>query len=118
MSKIAHLQTILMRTLADIYRTEVKDDAIGFLTITEVRLTNDYSYMTIYYTVLGDEKKKDMAKEALERSKGFVKKVLATRINMRKMPQLKFKYDESLEYGNRIEDGLKKVLKKDYPESE
>ena len=119
MSKIAHLQTILMRTLADIYRTEVKDDAIGFLTITEVRLTNDYSFMTIYYTILGNEKKRQAAQKALERSRGFVKKQLAQRVNMRKMPQLIFKYDESLEYGNRIEEGLKKVLhKKDYSEEE
>jgi ribosome-binding factor A len=110
-SKIEHLQTTILRTLTDIYRRDVKDDAIGFLTITEVRLTNDYSYLTIYYTVLGQDAKKEAAKKALERSKGFVRSRLVQRVKMRKAPELLFKYDASLDYGNKIEEGLKKVLK-------
>ena len=113
MSKVDHLQTILLRTLTDIYRRDVKDDSIGFLTITEVRLTNDYSYLTIFYTVLGQDPKKEAAKKALERSKGYVKRRLGERVKMRKIPELIFKYDESLDYGNRIEQGLKDVLQKD-----
>ncbi|QMS84363.1 30S ribosome-binding factor RbfA [Candidatus Xianfuyuplasma coldseepsis] len=112
MSKLEHLQTTILRSLTDIYRREVKDDAIGFMTITEVRLTNDYSYLTIYYTILGKDEKKQAAHKALERSKGFVRSKLAQRVKMRKVPELMFKYDESLEYGNRIEQGLKNVLKK------
>ena len=111
MSKLEHLQTTILRTLTDIYRRDVKDDSIGFLTITEVRLTNDYSYLTIYYTVLGQDNKKEAARKALERSKGFVRGRLAQRVKMRKIPELIFKYDESLDYGNKIEEGLKKVLK-------
>lgn len=110
MSKIDHLQTTILRTLTDIYRRDVKDDAIGFLTLTEVRLTNDYSFLTIYYTVLGKEEKKVAAHKALERSKGFVKRQLAHRVKMRKVPEILFKYDESLDYGNKIEQGLKEVL--------
>ena len=111
MSKIDHLQTVILRTLTDIYRREVKDDSIGFMTITEVRLTNDYSYLTIYYTILGKDEKKAAALRALERSKGFVRSKLASHVKMRKVPELLFKYDESLDYGNRIEQGLKNVLK-------
>lgn len=88
----------------------MKDSSIGFLTITEVRLTNDYSYLTVYYTILGQDAKREAAKKALERSKPFVRSRLANRINMRKSPQIVFKYDESLDYGNKIEEGLKKVL--------
>jgi ribosome-binding factor A len=116
MSKIAHLQTILLRTLSDIYRRDVKDDAIGFLTLTEVRLTNDYSYLTIFYTVLGKDEKKEAARKALERSKGFVKRQLGDRVKMRKMPELIFKYDGTLDYGNKIEQGLKDVLDKGHSE--
>ena len=92
---------------------EVKDKSIGFITITEVRLTRDLSYLTVYYTILGQDAKKDAAKKALDRSKAFIRTTLAHRVNMRKSPNLVFKYDESLEYGNRIEQGLKKVLPKD-----
>lgn len=110
MSKIDHLQTNILRTLTDIYRRDVKDDAIGFLTITEVRLTNDLSFLTIYYTILGSENKREAAQKALQRSSKFVRSRLAQRVKMRKVPQLIFKYDESLDYGNKIEEGLKKVL--------
>jgi len=110
MSKVDHLQTLILRTLTDIYRKDVKDDQIGFLTITEVRLTNDYSYLTIYYTILGKDEKRAAALKALERSKSFVRSRLASRVKMRKSPEIIFKYDESLDYGNRIEQGLKEVL--------
>ncbi len=111
MSKIEHLETTILRALTDIYRRDVKDDSIGFLTITEVRLTNDYSFLTVYYTILGQDTKKAAAQKALERSKSFVRSRLASRVKMRKMPQLVLKYDDSLEYGNKIEEGLKKVMK-------
>lgn len=92
---------------------EVKDHSLGFITITEVRLTNDYSYLTIYYTILGQDAKKEAARKSLERSKSFVRSRLAQKVKMRKSPQLKFKYDESLDRGNYITEGLKKVMKTD-----
>jgi len=110
LSKLAHLQTTLLRTLTDIYRKDVKDSSIGFMTITEVRLTNDYSYLTIYYTILGQDAKRGAAGKALERSSKFVRSRLAQRVKMRKVPNLVFKYDESLDYGNKIQQGLKAVL--------
>ena len=113
MSKLERLESTIQRTLTNIYRTEVKDDSIGFLTITEVRLTNDFSYLTIYFTILGGDNKKAAALKALNRSKKFVRGRLSQRVKMRKTPELLFKYDESLDYGNKISEGLKEVMKKD-----
>lgn len=110
MSKLDHLQTSILRALTDIYRRDVKDDAIGFMTITAVRLTNDYSYLTVYYTILGADNKRAAAGKALERSSKFVRSKLAQKVRMRKVPNLLFKYDESLDRGNIISEGLKKVL--------
>lgn len=111
MSKHERLESTILRTLTEIYMRDVKDNNLGFITITEVRLTNDFSYLTIYYTILGQDAKKDAAGRALERSKAFVRSRLASKVQMRKSPSLRFKYDESLDYGNRISDGLKKVMK-------
>lgn len=111
MSKLDRVESNALRTLTEIYRTDVKDKAIGFMTITEVRITNDYSYLTVYYTVLGDERDKERAQEAMERSHKFVRAQFASKMNMRKVPEFRFKYDESLDYGNKIEQGLKEVLK-------
>lgn len=113
MSTIDRLTTNIHRTLTDIYRTEVKENSIGFLTITEVKVTNDLSYITVYYTILGQDTKREAAKKALERSKGFVRSRLSQRVKMRKTPTLLFKYDESLDYGNFVSEGLKKVMKED-----
>lgn len=111
MAKIEHLQTQIQRALSRLYQTEVKDDRIGFLTITAVKLTNDYSHLTIYWTTLGKNDKRVATEKALNRSKGFVRSMLAQRVKMRKSPELHFKYDESLDYGNKIEQGLKEVIK-------
>lgn len=112
MSKLKRLESTIQRTLADIIRTDVKDNAIGFITLTEVRLAADYSHLTIFYTILGGDNKKDSTKRALERSKAYIRSSLARRINMRKTPQLHFKYDGTLEYANKIDRGLKEVMNK------
>ncbi len=112
MSKHLRLESTIQRSLSEILMREVKDKSIGFITITEVRLTKDLSYLTVFYTILGQDAKKEAAKKALDRSKAFIRATLAHRVQMRKSPVLIFKYDESLDYGNRIEQGLKKVLPK------
>lgn len=113
MSKLERLESTIQRALTEIYRSEVKDNSIGFLTITEVRLTNDFSYLTVYYTILGQDNKREAARKALERSKRFVRGRISQKVKMRKTPDLVFKYDESLDYGNKISTGLKDVLKED-----
>lgn len=113
MSKLERLESTIQRALTEIYRSEVKDNSIGFLTITEVRLTNDFSYLTVYYTILGQDSKREAARKALERSKRFVRGRISQKVKMRKTPDLVFKYDESLDYGNKISTGLKDVLKED-----
>ncbi len=111
MSKLERLESTIQRSLSEIYRVEVKNERIGFLTITEVRLTNDFSYLTIYYTILGQDAKREAARKALESSKGFVRARLAHHVKMRKMPKLIFKYDGTLDYANKITKGLKDVMK-------
>ena len=110
MSKHLRLETNIIRALSDILRKEVKHPAIGFTTITAVKLTNDLSYLTVFYTNLDEDKLEDTAK-ALERSKSFIRSSLGSRVKMRKLPEIIFKYDSSLAHGNKIESGLKKVLK-------
>lgn len=112
MPNIDRLESTILRALTKILREDVKDPNVGFITLTDVRLTKDLSYLTIYYTVL-DKDKKDLTEQALKRSNPFIRSQLARAVNMRKMPKLLFKYDESLERGNRIESGLKKVLNND-----
>ncbi|MCS4533699.1 30S ribosome-binding factor RbfA [Neisseria montereyensis] len=91
----------IMRELAELVRTGLKDPRAGFITINEVDVTRDYSHATVHYTVL-DDNTRDITEEALENAKGYLRTELSKRIKLFKTPELHFKYDESLERGMSI----------------
>lgn len=103
------LASLIQRELATIVNQEIKDKSFGYVNLTDVKVTKDLSYATVYYTILKDDE--DMVKksqEALEDVKTTIRMELAKRIrNVRKIPQLIFKFDEALAYGNHIDDILK-----------
>ena len=94
---------IIQRELSQILQMEVRDPKIGFCTITAVDLTNDLSIAKIYVTLLGKDFDTRKGMQALERSKGFIRSLLAKRLTIRKVPELHFVNDTSLQYGNKIE---------------
>ena len=107
--KIDRINSNMIKEISYILQTEVKNPDIKFVTITDVRVTNDLSFAKVYYTVLDDSKRKETDK-ALKQSSGFIRKKLCDRIDIRHMPELEFVFDESIEYGNNIEkiiDNLK-----------
>lgn len=108
MSKVDRLETIVQREIADIILHQVKDD-LGFFTVTDVKVTNELSYMFVYYTVLGNQEALDKTKEALERAKGFIRNQVAMRVKMRKVPELVFKHDSSYDTGRKVDDIIKNL---------
>lgn len=106
------LEKIFSRELADVLKTEVKNNLLTFVSITKVTMNKDLSLATIWYTVLGENDEKEATKKALENARGFLRSELASRVQMRKVPELRFKYDESLMYGNHIEEILEKINNK------
>ena len=107
--KKERMEKILEREISNIIFQEVKNEKIKFVTITKASLTNDLSLATIYYTVFGNEDQINASIEALNEAKGFIRTVLSKRKKEKKVPDLKFKYDESFEQGNRIEEILKNL---------
>ena len=95
------VQEQIMRELAELTRTGLKDPRAGFITITEVELTRDYSHATIWYTVMNGETR-EVTAEALHNARGHLRSELAKRIKVFKTPELHFEYDESLERGMSI----------------
>ena len=106
------LASLIQRELAAIVNSEVKDKSFGYINLTEVKVTKDLSFATIYYTILADDKDVlERAKKALDEANTKIRMELAKKIkNVRKIPELIFKYDEALAYGNHI-DQLLKTLK-------
>lgn len=109
--RIERVEKIIERELANIIFTEVHNELIKFVSITKVSLNKDMSVALVWYTVLGNEGEIEATKKALEQAKGFLRSELAHRLDLRKTPELRFKYDESLTYGNHISEVLENLKK-------
>lgn len=106
--KIERLNDQFQKEISIIIQTEVKNQDIKFVTITGCEITNDLSFCKVYFTVL-DDSKKESTLEALKKSSSFIRGELSQRIEIRHTPELKFIYDESIEYGNKIEKIIEKI---------
>lgn len=110
--KIERIADNIQKELSYILQLEVRDEDIKFVTITDVHVTNDLSFAKVYVTVLDENKKEDTLK-ALKDAAGFLRKELADRIDVRHVPELKFVYDESIDYGKKIENIIETLHEED-----
>jgi ribosome-binding factor A len=102
-SRPARVADQIRQELAELIAREVHDPGIGFLTITQVRMTPDLQNARVYYTVIGDEKARKGSARALERATPFLRRQVGKRLRLRHVPELQFFYDESIERQDRIE---------------
>lgn len=103
----------MKKELMDIINNKVIDPRVGFITITDVVLTNDLSQAKVFLTVLGNDKEVENTFKALDKAKGFIKSELGSRMRLRIMPELMYEYDQSIEYGNKIERMIQDLHKQD-----
>ena len=106
--KIDRIGHNLVREISYILMEEIKDEDIKFVTITDCKVTNDLSFAKVYFTVL-DDSKKESTFDALKNAKGFIRRQLADRVEIRHIPELIFVYDESIDYGKKIENIIDKI---------
>lgn len=101
--KTERIANLLVREISDILQNEVYDEDIKFVTLTYCKVDTDLSLAQVYCTML-DQSKKEKCIHDLNAAKGFIKSELAKRkLEIRKIPDLRFIYDESIEYGSKIE---------------
>ncbi len=100
--KLERINNILQREVSYILHYLVKDKNLRFVVITAVNTTNDLSFAKIYFRVI-DETKKDEIISSLNKASKFIKSQLYDRVDMRHIPELKFTYDESIDYSQKIE---------------
>lgn len=110
--KHERLEGTILKEVSEILSTVIKNPKYGFVTVTDVRVTRDISFANIYVSFLNtkDVKSQDRLEE-LERVKGVVRGELAKRLKIRKVPELIFKIDDSIDKGNRIEEILEDLKK-------
>lgn len=104
--KLKRIESQILREVSDIIMNEARDNAIKDITITGCEVTNDLSFAKIYFTTQGD---KQVVLKDLSEASGYIRGELAERIEIRHTPKLKFVYDESIEYGERIESIISEI---------
>ncbi|MBL1229456.1 30S ribosome-binding factor RbfA [Enterococcus sp. BWB1-3] len=104
----------ILREINDILRKRVRDPRVQGITITDVRVTGDLQQATIYYSLLsGLASDQTKAQEGLDKAKGLIRKELGQRLSLYKTPELIFEKDESVEYGNHIDELIRKLNQDD-----
>lgn len=101
-SRRARIADQIQRELAEAIRLELRDPRVGLITLTGVELSGDQSHAKVFFTVLGAESAAREAAEGLQRAAGFLRSQLAHRLTIRKVPELHFEFDESVERGVRL----------------
>jgi ribosome-binding factor A len=86
---------------------ELRDERVGFATVTDVRVTPDMATARVFVSILGEPAEQKAALAALNHAAPFVRRQLAPRLRTKRVPQLVFSLDDLLERGNRIENLLK-----------
>ncbi len=103
--RVGHL---IREEVSDIVLNRLKDPRLGFLTVTDVEVTEDLRHARIYISTLKDEDR-DEAIEILNSAKSFIRSELGKRLRMKFVPSLEFRFDETTRYGDKMERLLKKI---------
>ncbi len=99
----------LRAEISELLAREVHDPGIGFLTITQVKVSPDLQVARVYYTTLGDDKARRESAKALGRATPFLRRQIGSRLRLKRVPSLEFFFDESIERGDRIERILHEI---------
>jgi ribosome-binding factor A len=97
------------KVLSDILLKRIKDPRLKSATITDVKMSRDLRIARIYFTTTGNKNSVEEAIEGFKSAIGYVKRTLAGQLGLRYMPELRFFYDESFDYGSHIDKILKEV---------
>jgi ribosome-binding factor A len=89
--------------LSQLLARDVHDPGIGFITLTKVSVTPDLQLARVYYTTLGDEKAQKETGKALHRAAPFLRRQIAQRVRLRRVPEIEFFYDKSVAQHDRVE---------------
>ena len=108
--KCERVASAIVQELGNILLTEVNDEDLKNVTITYATVTNDLSFAKVYFTTLDDEKRDKVVKD-MNNASSYFRTELAKRIDIRHMPEIRFVYDESIEYGTKIEKIIEEINK-------
>ena len=103
----------IRESVASTLERKVKDPRLGFVTVTDVRITGDLQHATVFYTVMGDEEEQKKTRRALESSKGLIRSEVGAALGIRLTPTITFQADALPEAAASIEEALRAAREND-----
>ena len=100
---------LILEEVSNILLREIQDPRIGFVTITHVKVSDDLRYAKVFVSVMGEDEEKKNSLEGLQSASGFMRKKLGARLQLRCVPELVFKLDDSMEKSAKILTILSKL---------
>ncbi len=101
------LDELIQRELSQLIKDKMNDPRLGLVTVVKVKVSRDLAYAKVYVSTLGDEKANEELVLVLSRAAGYLRTLLAQRIQIRSVPTLQFIFDDSQLHSNRISQLLK-----------
>ena len=106
--RLKKIESEISKFLSEILANEASDSLLKTITITGTEVANDLSYAKVFFTSLSALPAKDLEKELIEAA-SYLRTELASRIELRHTPKLRFAYDNSIAYGHKIESIIKEI---------
>jgi ribosome-binding factor A len=110
--RTARLAHQLQQEIALIIQRELKDPRLGFVTITNVELSNDASHAKVFFSCLGGAEERERSQETLDHSAPFIRGLIKKRFRLKVIPELVFRYDASIEQAIRLGETLDQLKRR------
>ena len=107
--RVDRVSSLVHQVLATLLTFEVKDPRLADATVTEVEISGDLREARIYLAAPDDPETREEIMRGLQRASGFIRRELGKRVRLRVTPNLQFRWDESIQYGARIEQQLREL---------
>jgi ribosome-binding factor A len=107
--RIDRLGDLIKEEISTLLIRDIKDPRIGMITVTDVEVSRDIRTAKVFYSVGGDNAARKQAQRGLESAVGFIRSAIARNLTIKRVPELTFIYDKSLDYGQKIDRILEEL---------
>jgi ribosome-binding factor A len=114
-SRADRVSGLIQKVLSDILKKNIEDPRLKMATISSVKVSRNLKLARVYFTISGGKQNIKAAAEGFNSARGFIKRTLAQELKLKYMPDIKFFYDESLDYGAHIEELIESTKSKNGP---
>jgi len=112
MSRADRVGELLRDEISGILRKKINDPRIGFVSITRVDVTDDLKHARVYVSIFEDEEKKKTTMKGLESAKRFIMNMIAPSLDLKFLPEITFKQDNSIENASRVFEIMHRIKEK------